>query len=326
MAKVKFLTGSKAGIDTQMTDGLIDKGDIIITSDTDEIVFINPKSEKKVIKSKTQQAYTLNGTSLGALEDGSTIEEGTSIDELLAMITQKSVPATYVAPTITLSRVSGSTTGAQEVGTNISVNLKSQFNQNEAGALTAHDILKGDVVIYEGGTVNPIEHTVDSFVLGEETVTFKSQASYEAGAIKNDNLGNPSAENAIVAGSIKSTGVSFTGQRCYFYGTGVGELPELNSANIRALNNKKLNAKAGTEFEIPVAVGQQYIIFAYPSSVQEVTQIMYVETNDTGMKPNFDKTLVNVEGANSFTAAEYHVYTYRMDVPAAATMTFKVTI
>ena len=216
MATVKFLTGSKAGIDTQMTDGLIEEGDIIITSDTDEIVFINPKSEKKVIKSKTQQAYTLNGTSLGALEDGSIIEEGTSIDELLAMITQKSVPATYIAPTIALSKVSGSATGAQEVGTNISVSLKSQFTQGEAGALTAHNILKNNVVVFEGGAENPIEHTVDSFVLGEETITFNSQASYEAGIIKNDNLGKPSAENAISAGSIKSTGISFTGQRCYF--------------------------------------------------------------------------------------------------------------
>jgi hypothetical protein len=242
------------------------------------------------------------------------------------MITQKSVPATYVAPTITLSRVSGSATGSQEVGTNISVALNSSSIQNEAGAITAHNILKNDVVVFEGDVANPLEHTVDSFALGEETVTFKSQASYKAGVVKNDNLGNPSPDNAIAAGSIKSSGISFTGQRAYFYGTGVGELPELNSANIRALNNKKLNAKANTVFEIPVAIGQQYVIFAYPSTLREVNQVMYVETNDTGMAPNFDHTLVEVEGANGFTAAEYRVYTYRMGVPAAAPMTFKVTI
>ena len=326
MANAKFLTGAKSDIDNKIADGIIDGGGIILTSDTDEIVFINPKAEKRVIKSKTQKDYTLNGTTLGALEDGAVIKEGTSIDELLAMITQKSVPATYVAPTITLSRVSGSATGSQEVGTNISVALKSLFTQNEAGALTAHDILKNDVVVFEGDVTNPLEHTVDSFALGEETVTFKSQASYEAGVIKNDNLGNPSPDNAVAAGSIKSSGISFTGQRAYFYGTGVGELPELNSANIRALNNKKLNAKANTVFEIPVAIGQQYVIFAYPSTLREVNQVMYVETNDTGMAPNFDHTLVEVEGANGFTAAEYRVYTYRMGVPAAASMTFKVTI
>lgn len=326
MAKVKFLTGAKSGIDEQMAIGVIDNGDLVLTSDTDELVFINPSSEKKVIKSKTQKSYTLNGTDLGALKDGSTIQEGTSIDELLAMITQKSIPAEYTAPTIALTRVSGSTTGAQEVGTNISVNLKSQFTQNEAGALTAHNILKNGVAILEGGTDNPLTHTVESFVLGEETVTFTSQASYGAGEIKNDNLGNPSPDNAIKAGTITSNGVTFTGQRCYFYGPGVGDLPELNSSNIRALNNKKLNAKAGTQFEIPVAVGQQYIIFAYPSSLRDVNQVMYVETNDIGMAPNFTKTLVEVEGANAFAATEYKVYTYRMAAPAAATMTFRVTI
>lgn len=92
------------------------------------------------------------------------------------------------------------------------------------------------------------------------------------------------------------------------------------------MNNKKLNAKAGTQFEIPVAVGQQYIIFAYPSSLRDVNQVMYVETNDIGMAPNFTKTLVEVEGANAFAATEYKVYTYRMAAPAAATMTFRVTI
>lgn len=326
MANVKFLTGAKSEIDNKISSGIIDGGDIILTSDTDEMVFINPKAEKKVIKSKTQKDYTLNGTTLGALEDGAVIKEGTSIDELLAMITQKSVPATYTAPKIALSKVSGSATGAQEVGTNISFALKSVFTQNEAGAIKSHEILRNDEVIHTGEVTDTIEYTVDSFALGEETVTFKSLASYEAGEVKNDNLGNPSPENAIKAGSIKSTGVSFTGQRAYFYGTGVGELPELNSANIRALNNKKLNAKANTEFEIPVAIGQQYVIFAYPSSVREVSQVMYVETNDTGMKPNFDQALVQVEGANGFTSTEYRVYTYRMGIPAAATMTFKVTI
>lgn len=326
MANVKFLTGAKSEIDNKISSGIIDGGDIILTSDTDEMVFINPKAEKKVIKSKTQKDYTLNGTTLGALEEGAVIKEGTSIDELLAMITQKSVPATYTAPKIALSKVSGSATGAQEVGTNISFALKSVFTQNEAGAIKSHEILRNDEVIHTGEVADTIEYTVDSFALGEETVTFKSLASYEAGEVKNDNLGNPSPENAIKAGSIKSTGVSFTGQRAYFYGTGVGDLPELNSANIRALNNKKLNAKTGTEFEIPVAIGQQYIIFAYPSSVREVSQVMYVETNDTGMAPNFDQALVQVEGANGFTSTEYRVYTYRMGIPAAATMTFKVTI
>ena len=55
---------------------------------------------------------------------------------------------------------------------------------------------------------------------------------------------------------------------------------------------------------------------------------MYVETNDTGMASSFTKTLVNVADArgeeNGMT--EYKVYSYKMAAPAAAPMTFKVTI
>lgn len=55
---------------------------------------------------------------------------------------------------------------------------------------------------------------------------------------------------------------------------------------------------------------------------------MYVETNDTGMASSFTKTLVDVAdargGENGKTS--YKVYSYRMSTPAAAGMTFKVTI
>ena len=326
MANIKFLTGSKEKIDAQMTIGAIDGGDVILTSDTDEIVFINPKNEKRIIKSKTQKDYVLNGTSLGALENGATISAGTSIDELLAMITQKKVPASYTKPTLSLTLAAGSAKGAHEVGTLIDANFTSTFTKNDAGNVISHNILKNNVVAFEGGAEATINGTVDSFTLGDETVTFKSEVAYEAGAIKDDNLGNPSPENAIAAGTKQSLGISFTGQRAYFYGTGVGELPEFNSNVIRNLSDSALNPSAGTEFTIPVEIGQQYVIFAYPSSLKDVSQVMYVETNDIGMAPNFTKTLVEVEGANGYDAKEYKVYSYHMAIPAPASMTFKVTI
>lgn len=327
MANVKILTGSKAAIDGKMTDGVIDEGDIIFTSDTDELVFINESKEKKIIKSKTQKEYTLNGTNLGALEDGSTIPVETSIDDLLAMITQKAIPATYEKPIVTLSRTAGSPAGSFEAGTSISVTLKSVFTQNDAGSITSHSIFKGSEDVYEGDLSDTITCLVDYFTIGDETVTFKSVAGFSDGAIKNNNLNQPSPEGQILAGSKDSSSVmSYVGQRNLFYGTGVGELPELTSTNIRSLSGTKLNPTQGYSWNIPVAIGQQYIIFAYPSSLRDVNQVMYVETNDTGMAPNFTKTLVQVEGANGYTAKEYKVYTYRMAVPAAATMTFKVTI
>ena len=113
-----------------------------------------------------------------------------------------------------------------------------------------------------------------------------------------------------------------------FYGTGVGELPELNSETIRGLANKKLNPTNGYVFTIPIAIGQQYVIFAYPNTLKDVTQVMYVETNDTGMASSFTKTLVDIADARGGENGKksYKVYSYRMSTPAAAGMTFKVTI
>ena len=112
MPNVKFLTGSKSKIDNQIETNMIDAGDLILTSDTDELVFINPYAEKRIIKSKTQKPYTLKGTDLGGLKDGSVIEEGISIDELLQLITTKVIPATYEEPIINL--VSGDDTDLSE--------------------------------------------------------------------------------------------------------------------------------------------------------------------------------------------------------------------
>lgn len=242
------------------------------------------------------------------------------------MITQKAIPASYTQPTVTISRTGGQNTGAYEAGTEITVDLKSQFNKNDAGEITGHKFYKGSSMISDGGAVTSITYTVPKFTLGDETINFKSEATYGDGEIKNNNLGQPSPEGQIKAGTKSSSNMSYTGQRNLFFGTGVGNLPELNSANIRALSGKKLNPTQGYSWNINIAIGQQYVIFAYPNTLRDVSQVMYVETNDTGMASSFNKTEVKVEGLNAFTAKTYKVYTYRMASPAAAPMTFKVTI
>ncbi|MBM6686913.1 hypothetical protein H9X89_15165, partial [Faecalicatena contorta] len=132
----------------------------------------------------------------------------------------------------------------------------------------------------------------------------------------------------IKAGTKDSSALSFVGQRQLFWGTGVGELPTLNSETIRGLANKKLNPTQGYSWNIPIAVGQQYVIFAYRATLRDVNQVMYVETNDTGMASSFTKTTVQVADARGGESGkvDYKVYSYRMAAPAAATMTFKVTI
>lgn len=326
--QTKIGYGKKTDIANAIEESTLDTGDIIITSDSEEFAFIKPDGEVLYGKSRSTKDYTLNGTSLGALNDGETIPEGTSIDDLLNLITQKAIAPTYTNPTVSIARSgSGTASGSYEVGTSITPVLAATFTKNDAGDLTKLAILQGNSEV-GSDTTSPYTYTGEAIVLGDETITFKAQATYADGPVKNNNLGNPDATGQIKAGTITSSNYTFTGQRNLFWGTGVGELPTLNSDTIRGLTNKKLNPTQGYSWNIPIAVGQQYVIFAYRSTLRDVNQVMYVETNDTGMASSFTKTTVQVADARGGEngQVEYKVYSYRMAAPAAASMTFKVTI
>ena len=331
---IKFFHGPEESIDGKIEDGTISGADIIITSDTDSIFYVDADKTKHKIGSgeggdtETTEEHEVQlgtGGSIGGLETGDKIPVGTSLDELIKMLTRVSVPASYSQPGVTCRVSSGTPSGNYEVGTEINTTIQGTFTQNDAGALTSIEIKKGSDSVLSSPT-SPVTTDAQVFTLGDETVTFTAVATYAEGEIKNDNLGQPSPDGHIQAGSKTSSGVSFTGKRNLFYGTGVGPVPELTSEAVRGLTGKQLNPSNGTVFNINIAVGQQYVIFAYPATLRDVNQVMYVETNDTGMATSFTKKNISVQGANGAAGADYKVYSYGMATPAQAPMTFKVTI
>lgn len=325
---IKFYHGASSGIQGKIDDGTINESDIVITSDTDEIVYIDEtKTQKPLGSSKSKQEWEVqlgSGGTVGGLKTGDTIPEGTTIDELIKLLTQKSVPATYVQPGVTCRVSTGTAAGSYEVGTEINTTLQGTFTKNDAGELTTIEILKNGSNILSQ-TTSPITSEAQTFTLGEETVSFTAKATYAAGPVKNDNLGQPSPEGQIKAGSKTSSAVSFTGKRNLFYGTGVGAAPEATSETVRGLANKKLGPTNGTSFNINVAVGQQYVIIAYPATLRDLTKCFYVEQN-TDLAANFEKSTISVQGANGAAGADYKVYVYEMAIPAAAGMTLQVQI
>ena len=323
MAKVKFLTGSKGDIDTKISNGLIDDGDMVLTSDTDELVFINPKLEKRIIKSKTQKDYVLQGTSLGGLADGSVIAAGTSIDELLEMITKKVIPPSYNTPKLVLTSNIAET--EFEVGEKVNLIFSSTFTKNDAGTISEHKLLQNGNIIYENKS-NSLSTEVNDLVLSETKTIFTSQAEHGAGPIKNNNFGEPDSTNAIPQGSLTSNSIEYIGHRKLFFGAGTGDIPELTSENIRALSSSILNPSEEMEFSIDMADGQQYVVIAYPSNIRDIEKITYVQLGDDGMVSSFEQSLVNVEGANGYNPVEYKVYIYKTTVPVVSKMTFKINI
>ena len=325
---IKFFHGPEESIDAKIEDGTISGADIIITSNTDSIFYVDStKTKHQLGSSKTKEVHEVNlGGSIGGLTDGTEIPTGTTLDEFIAMLTQKKIAPTYVQPAVTIRNSAGQAAGAYEVGTNISTTLQALFTQNDAGALTSLAIYKqgtSDALI--SGASSPVSTEEQTFQLTDGSVTFYATAQYAEGDIKNDNLGQPSPEGHIQAGSKNSANFVFTGQRNMFYGTGVGAAPAASSESVRGLSGTKLNPTQGYSFNINVAQGQQFVRIAYPKTLRKITKCFYVEQN-TDLAENFAETTVSVNGANGAAGADYRVLTYEMAVPAAASMTLQVQI
>lgn len=326
---ISFFHGPTTSMQGKIDDGTITESDFVVSSDEDILYYIdNTKTPVALSNSKSKQEWEVNlgtGGTVGGLKTGDTIDAGTDLDTLIKLLTQKSVPATYTQPAVACRVSSGTSAGSYEVGTSITANIQGTFTQNDAGALTNIKIMKGaDEVISQG--TSPVTAENQTFTLGDETVSFTAVATYAEGAIKNDNLGQPSPDGHIQAGSKTSSAVSFVGKRNLFYGSGTGNLPEVTSELVRGLANKKLGPTNGNVFTIEIGVGNQYAIFAYPATLRDATKVKYQETNDENVLQNFNKTTISVNGANGAPGADYKVYTFEMATPAQATMHLEVTI
>ena len=326
---VRFFHGAEDDIDTKLGDGTINESDLVITTN-DKLIYIDETKTKHELgggDTETTQEHEVqlgSGGSIGGLNTGDTIPEGTSLDELIKMLTQKAVHPTYNVPGVTCRVSSGTAAGSYEVGTEINTTIQGVFTQNDAGALTSIEIKKGGSSVLSSPT-SPVTTEAQVFTLGEETVTFNAVATYADGPIKNNNLEQPDATGQIKAGSKTSGNVSFTGKRNLFYGTGVGAAPSMSSEVVRGLANKQLGPANGTSFNINVATGQQYVVIAYPATLRKITKCFYVEQN-TDLAENFVEQSISVQGANGAAGADYRVLVYEMAVPAAAGMTLQVQI
>lgn len=322
----KHAFGSKANIETAKTNGTIGPQDVLFL-DNREIGWIAKDGTTVMSTSRTQEAITVNGVTGLGIANGATISAGTSLDDFVKMVVQKAIPATYTKPSVSIANNGGQASGNVEAGTTISPKLKATFTKNDAGDLTSIVIKKGGTEV-ANGTESPLTYNGESIVIGDESITFTASATYGDAPVKTNNLGQESKENWFAGGTVNSGNYTITGKRNLFYGTGVGSVPEVTSDMVRGLTNKKLAPASGTSFNINVAVGQQYIAIAYPANLRDINNVTYVEANDSGMASSFTKTTIDVADARggSNGTMSYKVYTYAMAVPAAAAMTFKVTI
>lgn len=333
--KVSFFHGKEGNIAQAIAEGKINGLDFVVTSDTDNLIYVNKEQvgeEEKLVQhilgsAKTKQPLTVNlgdGGALGGFSTNDEISAGTSLDDIIKKLLVKRIPATYDSPTVNIACPKA---GSYEVGTSVEVGVTGTFKQNDGGAVTKMQVIKNGVTpaALESAT-SPITYA-ETLSVPDGNTTYKVIAEYAQGAIKKDNLGDDSPAGRIEAGSVTSSASTITGFRKAFYGAGLGDPAITTSDNIRSLGYSANAVKKGTTFSISVPEGQQFAVFAYPKSIGEVAQVMYVETNDTGASSKFTRSEVNVCGATAEQdAIAYYVYSYKMAVPASANMTFKVTL
>lgn len=161
------------------------------------------------------------------------------------------------------------------------------------------------------------------FVVGDnESYTITATATYDAGAVAKDNLGEESnPKKQIAAGEKSATSGTITGYRKMFYGCKTTLDTDLNSDDIRALNGAK--AAKGT-FSMDVPEGTVQVIIAVPSSYT-LSAVADTKAYGTDIVASFNDSSLNVEGASDYKAIGYTVYQY---TPATAlgANTYDVTI
>lgn len=264
---------------------------------------------------------------IGGYKTGDTISAGTSIETVIKKMLAKQVPPTYTAPTVSLSNNGGSAAGNYEIGTRITPKLKAIFTQNDGGNLTSISITPNVAT----GNVSPLIGAVDTFIL-EDSVQYRASASYEAGAIKNDNLGEPYPTGQITAGTKYSNYLTFTPYRQgYFWGvldTSSADVP-LTSTIIRNYNKKNGAYSSGSISNIKAnsVTNRKRIFIACPATNTGVTKVIMPSAMNADCTADFIKqnNTVMVEGANGYSAIAYNVWVYE---PAMISddQTFTVTL
>ena len=271
---------------------------------------------------------------VGNIPAGYTLTQGKTFTEFVQRLLVKVFMPTYVAPTLALSVDLGANV---ESGTTGDVTLTANFNR---GAI------KGDMIdtIWDfDATQNPrageaTEYTIDgtstgltpnrtlpAFQIEDGANTWTSRVDYAEGAQPLDSEGNP-FETPLPIGFLTANR-TVTGRRSLFHGSdSITDVPYTTSAEVRTLANKQLNPTNGTSFTMNIPAGTKMVTFAYPASLRNVDSVRYVEGLNAEVKGIFSQALIDVEGANGYTAISYKVYTYVPAEPFAESATYNVTI
>ena len=262
---------------------------------------------------------TVTGTTSGSYTSGMVVTAGPTLEAVIKNMLQVTIPATYSAPSLSIS--GGTTTG--EVGTVVTPTITPSWSQRDGGGVVTYQVKRNSTIIYTGAAIVPF--TDVSFSLGT-TMQYQAIVTYMEGPIKNNNQGVPSPTGHILAGVASSGTISYSGTMNMYYTTDAASTTPGASAEIRALSNVSVNPTNGLTFNINIPVGARRVVIAYPDSLRDLTTVKYVELGNGIVTDTFIKTIVPVTMPNNYSTVNYKVFTYVSGVPFGGTATYVVTI
>lgn len=253
--------------------------------------------------------------------------KGKSVAEAFTEIFSKRLQPTITAqPAVSLTF---SQAKAYEVGTVVTPTYSASLSAGSYtyGPATGITAQTWEVTNTAGGSATTATGTFDNVtVVDGISYTITAKATYNEGAVANDNLGSPSNPVIkIAAGSASKTSSAITGYRNTFYGT-TTDKTALDSDTIRTLTKSGKALANGNKFTITIPVGAVRVVFAYPATLRDVTSV--TDTNGLGaeVKSAFTMQKMVVKGAGSDAGIEYKVYTTEFAGPVETANTYNVTI
>ena len=241
--------------------------------------------------------------------NGYQVKAGDKIEDFLRLAFRKATNPTYTTPTADFGSATTSTANI-EIGETKTISLVGKYNKNDGGAATAHRIYKGSTKVADANTFS------ESVTFGTNSISYGYEVDYEAGPVKNDNLGNPSPTGQITGGTTNRASITYTPNYKIFYGVAGPGVTDFRTLNWAWKGTTALTIATGTTLK------DFYIVV--PSD-KSVTSVIDVESSNNEILPQFAESTVSVNDAGG-TGRSYKLYKWPAGSTYPTNHTLKITI
>ena len=236
---------------------------------------------------------------------------------LQEMLSKREQPKNPSQPSVSLT----ATNGAKEVGTEVTPTWSASLNAGSYtyGPPTGITAKTWTISDTDGHSATTASGSFAKFTVGDNTnYRITAKATYDAGAVAHDNLGDPSNPTVqIAAGSKSANGSYVTGYRAWFMYVG-NDMSDIDSAFIRKTTNK--GSSPSNQDNVAIAAGTKRVMVAIPqSSNKALTSVIDVDGMGLDVFGNFTLMEVDVKGLNGYEAKPYNVWIADNEKGLAAT-------